>query len=87
MDDIIIPKHAADSLQDDGLTMDNVFTVVGDYDDRIERTVDGRTEYGRTLEDGRYVVVVIEHDGLTMVTAWQDKRRSRRQNRGTRQWN
>ena len=54
-------------------------TVVGDYDEMIERITDGRTEYSRMMDDGRWFVVVIENDGVTMVSAWWDRRRSRRQ--------
>jgi hypothetical protein len=80
MDDLIIPKHALDEMQNDGLTDDDVFTVVGDCDERIEQH-SGRTEFARLLDDGRYVVVVVEDDGFTVVTAWLDKRRSRRRRR------
>lgn len=42
-------------------------------------TTDAR--YERMLEDGRCVVVVLEWDGVTVVTAWEDKRRRRRSTR------
>jgi len=77
MDDLIIPEHALEQMQRDSLTEDDVYTVVGDYDESIER-VDGRTVYGRMLDDGRHVTVVIEDDEITVVSAWVDKRRSRR---------
>jgi len=80
MNDLIIPKHALDEMQRDNLTEDDVYTVVGDYDEMIEQ-VRGRTEYARTLDDGRYLVVVIEDDGRTVVTVWLNKRRSRRRRR------
>ena len=41
MDEIIIPEHAWGAMEDDFLTEEDVFTVVGDYDEMIER-VDGR---------------------------------------------
>lgn len=80
MDEIIIPPHAADEMQGDSITEDDLYEVVSDYDDIIEH-VDGRTEYSRILEDGRYVVVVMEDDGQTVVTTWWDKHRSRRRRR------
>lgn len=78
-DIIIIPDHARIAMQADSITEDDVFTVVGDYDEMIERTTDGRTEYSRMMDDGRWFVVVIEDDAVTMVSAWWDRRRSRRQ--------
>lgn len=76
MDDLVLPVHARDQMQRDNLTEDDVYTVVGDYDEKIER-IEGRTEYARELDDGRHVVVVIEEDGVTVVSAWWNKRRSR----------
>ena len=70
VDDIIIPEHAWEAMQTDSITEDDVFTVVGDYDEMIERITDGRTEYSRMMDDGRWFVVVIENDGETMVSAW-----------------
>ena len=81
LDDIIIPEHARESMRADSVTEDGVFTVVGDYDETIERIADGRTEYSRMMDDGRWFVVVMENDGETMVSAWWDRRRSRRQQR------
>lgn len=69
MDDIIIPEHALKAMQADSITEDDVYTVVGDYDEAFEHIVDGRTEYGRMMEDGRWFVVVIENDGETVVSA------------------
>ena len=76
MDDLVLPVHARDQMQRDNLTEDDVYTVVGDYDEKIER-IEGRREYARELDDGRHVVVVIEDDGVTVVSAWWNKRRSR----------
>ena len=77
MADLRFPGHALEQMQRDSLTEDDVHTIVGDYDESIER-VDGRTVYSRTLDDGRYVTVVIEDDEITVVSAWTDMRRSRR---------
>jgi hypothetical protein len=76
MDDLSISDHALEQMQRDSLTEDDVYIVVGDYDERIEQ-VGGRTEYARDLDDGRHIVV-IEGDEQTVVTVWWDKRRSRR---------
>jgi hypothetical protein len=80
VDDLVFPEHARDQMQRDGLTEDEIYTVVGDYDEKIERN-DGRTEYARELDDGHYVLVVIEDDGVTIVSVWWNKRRSRRRRR------
>jgi hypothetical protein len=80
MDDLIIPEHALEQMQRDSPTEDDVYTVVGDYDEIVERP-DGRTVYSRLLDDGRHVTAVIEDDGVTVVTAWVDARRSRRRRR------
>jgi hypothetical protein len=80
MDDLIIPKHALDEMQRDSLTEDDVYAVVRDYDESIEQDT-GRREYARELDDGRYVVVVIEDGQKTVVTVWWNKRRGRRRRR------
>jgi Txe/YoeB family toxin of Txe-Axe toxin-antitoxin module len=80
MDDLIFPVHARAEMRADSLTEDDVWTVIGDYDEMLDRQ-DGRTEYARRLDDGRYVVVVVEEDRVTVVTVWWDKRRSRRPRR------
>ena len=80
MDDLVFPGHALEQMRKDGLTKHDVYAVVSDSDEKIERT-DGRTLYGRLLDDARYVVVVIEDDARTDVSAWQDKRRSRTRSR------
>ena len=77
MDDLSFPEHALKQMQRDSLTEDDVGIVVGDCDESIER-VDGRTVYSRMLDDGRHVTVVIEDDAITVVSAWVDKRQSRR---------
>jgi hypothetical protein len=78
MDDLVIPEHARIAMQTDNMTEDDLYTVVGDYDEAFERVDDGRTEYGRMMDDDRWFVVVIESDGETVVSAWWDRRRSRR---------
>ena len=78
MDDLVFIEHALKAMETDSITEDDVYTVVGDYDEALEHIVDGRTEYGRRMDDGRWFVAVIEKDGETVVSAWWDRRRSRR---------
>lgn len=47
MDDLVIPKHALEQMQRDSLTEDDVYVVVGNYDESIAR-LDGRVLYGPT---------------------------------------
>ena len=81
MDELIFPEHALEEMLTDSITEADVYTVVGDYDELIERLADGRSEYGRMKDDGRWFMVVVENDGQTLVSAWWDKRRSRRRRR------
>jgi hypothetical protein len=80
MRDFVIPDHAIKQMAADNITEDDLYTAVHDYDEILEYS-NGRNRYSRFLEDGRHIVVVIEHDGETVVTAWLDKQRSRRQHR------
>lgn len=90
MDEYTFPDHAREERQADSLSDEDVTLVIGDFDEKIARE-DGRVEYSRVLEDGRWVTVVVEGDGETVVTAWWDKRRSerrsqRRDRRRGRRW-
>lgn len=76
-DDFILSGHALESMQDHGLTEDDVYAVLGDYDEEMTYD-DGRMRLGRMMEDGRWLVAIVEADGKTVVTVWQDKRQSRR---------
>ena len=78
MEELIISSHAAEAMADDGISKDDVGTVVGDYDEKLDGRSDGRIEYSRMMDDGRWLVVVVENDDRTLVTAWRDKRRSQR---------
>mgnify|MGYP000913354123 CR=1 FL=1 len=80
MENLVFPAHALAAMRRDGLTEDDVYAVIGDYDDIVEQDT-GRVEYAREMTDGRYVVVVMEDDGVTLVTAWWHKRRGRRRRR------
>jgi hypothetical protein len=77
MPDLIFQPHVRTAMQVDSITEDEVYHAVGDYDTILEYD-DGRTEYGRWFDDGRWIVVIIEDDDRTVVTAWEDKRRRRR---------
>ncbi|MCC7372429.1 MAG: hypothetical protein IT306_28710 [Chloroflexi bacterium] len=72
-------------MRPDHLTQEGVCTVARDPDFEIEQS-GGRVEFHRMMNDGRFVVVVVESDGVTVVTAWQDVRRSRRQDRRRDRW-
>ena len=78
MDDLIFPLHAREEMSNHNVSEDDVYQVVGDYDEEIPYD-NGRTEYVRTMEDGRTIVVIIESDNETVVTVWQRRwRRPRR---------
>ena len=78
MDELNFPGHALDEMGNHGVSEEDVYAVVGDYDDAIDYD-DGRTEYVRTMKDGRTIVVIVESDAETIVTVWQRKwRRPRR---------
>jgi hypothetical protein len=74
MNGLILSGHALEEMDNASISEDDVYHVVGDANDVIERD-DGRTVYIRLLDDGREAVVVIEDDGQTVVTVWQWKRR------------
>jgi hypothetical protein len=74
MPDLIFTQHAWEEMARDSISEDDVYHVVGDADDIIEQE-DGRTRYTRTLDDGREVVVIVEVDDETVVTAWEWRRR------------
>lgn len=78
MDDLIFIEHALVAMQADSITEDDVYSVIGDYDEAFQHIADGRTEYGRKMDDGRWFVVVVENDGMTVVSVWWARRRSRR---------
>jgi hypothetical protein len=90
VDEYTFSDHAHDERQADSLSEEDVALVIGDYDEKIARE-DGRAEYSRVLEDGRWITVVVADDGETIVTVWWDKRRSerrgqRRDRRRGRRW-
>ena len=78
MDELVFPPHALEEMSNHGVSGEDVYSVVGDYDEKIPYD-NGRTEYVRMMEDGRTVVVIIENDDETVVTVWQRRwRRPRR---------
>jgi hypothetical protein len=60
----------------DSISEDDVYHVVGDADEIIEQS-DGRTVFSRVMDDGRQIFVVVEDDQI-VITAWWNKRGSRR---------
>ena len=81
MDEYTFSDHARDERQADSLLEEDVALVIGDYDEKIARE-DGRAEYSRMLDDGRWVTVMVQGDGETVVTVWWGKRRSERRRQG-----
>jgi hypothetical protein len=80
MDGLDFDPHARDEMARDMISEDEIHQVVGDADEIIERH-DGRSEYARMMEDGRWIVVIVDEESRTVETVWWDARRSRRQNR------
>ena len=76
MDALIFPSHARREMVRDRVVEAGVYHVVEDADETIVRD-DGRTEYVGVW-DGRVFMVVIEDDGMTVVTVFEMKRRRRR---------
>jgi hypothetical protein len=72
--DLIFPAYVLGRMRQRHISDDDVYHVVGDADDVLHRH-DGRTEYTRMLDDGRELLVVIEGDGVTVVSVWDRKRR------------
>ena len=77
MEDLRFDPHARDEMARDAVSEDEVFQVVGDADVEYERN-NGRTRYERMMDDGRCLVVIVEHATRTVKTVWWDKRNSRR---------
>ena len=80
MDDLTFTPHALQEMSKDNITQDDVYVIVGDADDVIERD-DGRTIFIRVIEDGRQIVAVIEVETRVVETVWWNKRGSRRRRR------
>ena len=72
--DLIFPDHVLGRMRQRHISHDDVYHVVDDADDVLHRD-DGRTEYTRLLDDGRELRVVIEDDGVSVVSVWDWKRR------------
>jgi len=80
VDQLIFDPHARDEMARDSVTEDEVYTVVGDYDEKYERE-NAPTRYERMLDDGRLIVVMVDEPARTVRTVWWDKRNSRRRRR------
>ena len=83
MDDLEFDPHAREEMASEVISEDEVYHVVGDADEIIERR-DGRSEYARMMEDGRWIVAIVEEESRTVETVWWNKRRSRRRHRRRR---
>ena len=83
MDDLGFEPHAREEMASDTISEDEVYQVIGDADEIIERP-DNRSEYARMLDDGRWIVAVVDEETRTVKTVWWDTRRSRRRNRRRR---
>jgi hypothetical protein len=83
MENLEFEPHARDEMASDAISEDEVYHVVGDADEIIERP-DGRSEYARTIDDGHRIVVIVEVESHTVITVWWDERRSRRPDRRRR---
>jgi hypothetical protein len=71
---LTFPDYVRGRMSQRHISEDDVYHVVGDADDVLDRA-DGRTEYTRLFDDGRELRVVIEDDGVTVVSVWDWKRR------------
>ena len=83
MEDLEFEPHARDEMASDTISEDEVYHVIGDADEIIERQ-DGRSEYARMMDDGRWIVVIVDQESRTVETVWWDTRRSRRRDRRRR---
>jgi len=80
MDDLTFEPHALDEMRRDAISKDEVYHVIGDADvEYVQRN--GRTRYERLMEDGRYLVVIVDRNAAVAKTVWWDKRSSRRPRR------
>ena len=80
MDDLIFYEHAWEEMRRDSVSEAEVYHVIGDADEVIERD-DGRTIYVRVLDDGRQIFVVVEDETRIVETVWWNKPGSRRRSR------
>ena len=80
MEDLEFIPDSREEMARDEVSEDQVYHVVGDADEVIVRP-DGRSEYARMMDDGRWIVVIVDEESGTVETVWWDKRRSRRRDR------
>jgi hypothetical protein len=81
VDDLSFDPHARDEMARDSISEDEVYRVEGDADRELVQR-NGHTRCERMMEDGRYLVVIVNRDAAIVMTVWWDKRSSRR----TRRW-
>ena len=80
MDDVIFERHALDDLASDSISEDDVHTVIGEADvEHVQHS--GHTRCERMMDDGRYLVVLVDEDAGIVKTAWWSTRASRRPRR------
>ena len=77
MADLDFTDHARQEMRRDSVSEFEVYIVVEDADEIIERH-DGRTVYTRRLDDGRQVTVIVEEATQSVRTVWWNKRRGPR---------
>ena len=80
MDDLEFDRHVRDEMARDTISEDEVYQVLGDADVEI-RQQNGHTRCERMMDDGWYIVVILDEKARTVKTAWWDKRGSRRRRR------
>ena len=77
MDDLIFERHALDEMASDSISEDEVYTVISD-DDVAYVQHNRHTRCERMMDDGRYLVVIVDEDAGIVKTAWWHTRASRR---------
>ena len=80
MDDLEFDRHARDEMARDTISEDAAYQVISDADVEI-RQQNGHTRYERMMDDGRYIVVILDEKAHTVKTAWWNKRGSKRRRR------
>ena len=80
MDDLVFIPHVPEAMAADSIPEAGVYHVVRDADQILDYD-NGRTEFIGTWE-GRVSSVIIEHDGVTVVTVFEREKRRRRRRRG-----
>lgn len=80
VDDLVFIPHAREAMAADSIPEAGVYHVVGDADQILDYD-NGLTEFVGTWE-GRVLSVIIEYDGVTVVTVFEREKRRRRRRPG-----